>query len=130
MSLISSTDRERLRLAFADELEADVSLRLSVDEGGSSDDRARQLLTEISSLSSKISLRVVEETVEAPTIELTGRLKGRLRFVGLPLGYELPVFIDAIERCSTGRTTLMETSRERLGGLNADRRVRVFTTPD
>jgi len=130
MPLISNADRERLRAAFAGELEGKVSVKLSIAANDRGSDLARDLLSEITALSSKMSLQVVEELVQAPTIVLTGRLKGTLRFIGLPLGYELPVFIDAIKLSSTGWSTLTEMSRERLAALDSERRVRVFATPD
>lgn len=130
MSLISTTDLERLRATFDEELEGEVALKLLVSGAGPKNDLAQELMTEIASLSSKTSLELAEAPGEPPTIVLTGRLKGRLRFVGLPLGYELPVFVDAIKLCSTGRANLTKTSRERIAALRSARQVRVFTTPD
>lgn len=130
MPLISKDDRERLQSTFDEELQGNVALTLSVGKAGQSHELARELMREVASLSSKTSLEVVESDVDAPTIDLTGRLKGTVRFVGLPLGYELPVFIDAIKRSSTGRSELPMKSRERLAVLDSARRILVFTTPD
>lgn len=130
MALISNADLERLRATFEDELEGEVALKVLVGEAGPHNDLARELMKEIASLSSKTSLELVEASVEAPAIVLGGRLKGALRFVGLPLGYELSVFVDAIKFSSTGRTNLAKKSRERIAGLRSARQVRVFTTPD
>lgn len=130
MSLISKSDREGLRSTFAAELQGNVTLKLSAGGAGPGFELARELMTEIASLSSKASLEMVEDFAAAPTTVVEGRVRGSLHFVGVPLGYELPVFIEAVKLASTGRSSLGEKVLERLAALGSARHVRVFTAPD
>ena len=130
MPLISESDRERLRSTFVTKLQGRVTLKLSLSGTSPGSALARELMTEIAALSPKTSLEMVENFAEPPTTVVKGRVRGSVHFVGAPLGYELPVFIDAVELASTGSSGLSEKFLEKLADLDSARHVRVFTAPD
>lgn len=113
--------------------------------------QTQQLLEELADLSPKLKLETVDFYAEPerakeegisriPAIVLGppplssppsgGELKGgRLRFYGLPLGYELPVFIDSIKAVSRGATRLSVNTRKQLRRVNRPVQLQVFVTP-
>jgi len=53
----------------------------------------------------------------------------RIRWQGLPAGYEFATVVDAIERVSTGEHGLSEETVESLSAVRDDVEVLVFATP-
>lgn len=100
----------------------------------------RDLLEEVSSLSDKIELEVhdfVADSKEAakygidkiPATVLTGKAKGKVRFYGIPSGYEFAVLIESVVAVSKGATDLSDATRSSLAKADKDLHVQVFTTP-
>jgi len=100
----------------------------------------RNLLEEIASLSDKIQLEVfdfVADSEEAakygvdkiPATVLMGNAKGKIRFYGIPSGYEFAALIETIVAVSTGATDLKDTTKAELAKADKDLHVQVFTTP-
>lgn len=100
----------------------------------------RELLEEVSSLSDKIELEVhdfVADSEEAtrygidkiPATVLTGAAKGKVRFFGIPSGYEFASLIEAIVDVSKGTTDLSDATKTELGKLTQDLHLQVFVTP-
>ena len=98
------------------------------------------MLQEVAGLSDKLSLeikdfvadRAVAEQRDIPRIpafELEGQAKGRVRFFGVPAGYEFSAVLQEIIDVSTGDTGLAAASLARLAGLREDVHLQVFTTP-
>ncbi len=67
---------------------------------------------------------------EVPTLTLASPGEtARIRWQGLPAGYEFATVVDAIERVSTGGHGLSDASLEALGRLTEPVDVMVFATP-
>jgi alkyl hydroperoxide reductase subunit AhpF len=119
-----------VRLAvFSPALEAPVSLEVQglVEEVASPDDR---LSVEARNFALDRE-RVAElefERIPAIAVLGDGRDHG-VRFYGLPSGYEFGTLVDAILDVSRGDSGLAPETRQALAALEADVRIRVFSTP-
>lgn len=100
----------------------------------------RELLQEVADLSDKIEMEVHDFVGEAdlarqhgvdkiPATIITGKSKGRVRFFGIPSGYEFSALIEAISDVSKGATDLSDETRKQLTSLTQDLHIQVFTTP-
>lgn len=100
----------------------------------------RELLEEVSALSDKIELQVydfVANSQEAaqygvdkiPATVITGKAKGKVRFYGIPSGYEFGSLIEAIVDVSKGTTDLSDATRAELGKITQPVHIQVFVTP-
>ena len=100
----------------------------------------RGLLTEISGLSSKIKLEVLDFLKNAdrakdlgidkiPATVVMGQKDTGIRFFGIPSGYEFSSMIEAIRLVSIGKTGLSEETRKFLDTLESDVHLQVFVTP-
>ncbi len=151
MAIISAVDQETLRERFAREMEGDVTIlhftkapsRLLIP-GHQPDSpylqQTEQLLREVADLSEHITLEIhdVRQEPEAaerwaiervPATILVGPPEGRLRFFGIPAGYEFAAFVDDLIAAANGQSRLSEASRESLEGLRGDAHIQVFVTP-
>jgi glutaredoxin-like protein len=99
-----------------------------------------ELLREVSALSPRVRLEIHDlvahpERAEAwgvgrlPTVILTGAARGRVRFLGLPSGYEFAALVDGLVDVARGATDLPAQAREELSGLERDVHIQVFGTP-
>lgn len=72
----------------------------------------------------------VREVREVPTLTLgvPGEAP-RIRWLGLPAGYEFATVVDAVERVSSGAHGLSEATIEALGRLTEPVDVMIFATP-
>ena len=148
-SLIPAQEKARLKRDFRKHLKSDVSLRLYTQRPSpiaipGRDCRycpqTQQLLKELAELSPKLKLETVDFYAEPeqtkkeaipriPAIVLGPESGGRARFYGLPLGYQLPVFIDSIKAVSRGATRLPVNTRKQLRRVNRPVHLQVFVTP-
>ena len=149
MPIIPEEDQEYIRNLFGEKFENDVTLRfytqretsLSVpgQECQTCKD-TRQLLEELVALSDKLTLDVhdfytereqaaAEGITEIPAIVLEGGNKGKVRFIGVPAGYEFATLIEDLIDVSRGTTALELHSRETLGALKEPVHIKVFVTP-
>ncbi len=64
-----------------------------------------------------------------PAFTLEGAAKGKVRFFGIPSGYEFATLIEDIVDVSRGETDLQPKTKEALAALTEDVRIQVFTTP-
>lgn len=103
-------------------------------------DETRSLLDEVAALSDKIELRVHDFFGEDPAVSemgvdripaivLGGGAKGRVRYFGIPGGYEFGSFLEELIDVGSGKTDLAEKTRAALHGLAKDVHIRVFVTP-
>ena len=148
-SLIPAEEKTRLKRDFRKHLKGEVGLRLYTQRPSpiaipGRDCRycpqTQQLLEELAGLSPKLKLETVDFYAESerakeddvsriPAILLGPESGGRARFYGLPLGYQLPVFIDSIKAVSRGATRLSVNSRKQLRRVNRPVQLQVFVTP-
>ena len=100
----------------------------------------RALLTEISELSPKIKLEVLDFQKNAdrakdlgidkiPATVVMGQKDTGIRFFGIPSGYEFGSMIEAIRLVSTGENGLSDETRKFLDALESDVHLQVFVTP-
>lgn len=148
MSLISPEDQHTLRKLF-EGLEADVTITnftqreslLSVP-GQECDycQETRELLEEVTALSEKLHLDTkdfVRDKQAAdrlgvrriPAFVLQGRARGKVRYFGIPAGYEFSTLIEDVIDVSRGTTNLSDTTRQILATVEQDLHIQVFVTP-
>jgi len=100
----------------------------------------RELLDEISSLTDKIKLQVLdfvkdkEKAAEygvdkVPAIVIEGSKKSRVKFYGIPAGYEFNTLIKDMVLVSRGETELTAETKRRLSDIKKPVHVKVFVTP-
>ena len=99
-----------------------------------------ELLGEIAALSSQIRLNVhdlvADEDIakefgirQIPSFVLSGAAKGRVRFLGIPSGYEFSTVIEDLVDVAAGKTDLSPKVREELAGVPKEVHIQVFGTP-
>jgi len=64
-----------------------------------------------------------------PAVILEGKNAGRVRFFGLPAGYEFATLVEDLVDVSRGETALAGETRRQLAGLPAPVLIRVLVTP-
>ena len=157
MAFISDADRPLLEQRFREQLPSVVTLQLFTttryglyvpgrEECVTCSD-AEALLTEVADLSPQLTLTKHDLFAEAevaaaagvdkvPALVLrgaNGEPDGRVRFFGLPSGYEFATLVDSIIAVSQGTPSLSATALERLQTALADTderlHLQVFVTP-
>lgn len=150
MGLISDADRETIRNVFDESLTGDVEIVMFTErespiiipgrEPCEMCEQTKELLEEVAALSEKLKLTVHEissarEQADAlgidriPAFVVEGAARGRVRFFGIPSGYEFSALIADLVDVSSGTTNLSEETREYLGSITEDVTIKVFTTP-
>jgi alkyl hydroperoxide reductase subunit AhpF len=98
------------------------------------------LLEEVTALSDKLHLETkdfVRDKQEAdslgvtriPAFVLQGRARGKVRYFGIPAGYEFSTLVEDLLDLSKGTTNLSEKTRTALKEVDQDLHVQVFVTP-
>ena len=139
MSVLGEREREAVESVLA-LLEQDVAVSLELGPtatpvtllaaGGREIDTGAQtlaVLEDVCSLSDRVTLDVVEHDEPGPwprTIIGPG-----LRYLGMPLGYELTTLVHGILEAGRTEPSLTEASRERLASLERDVAIDVYVTP-
>ena len=147
--IISDQDKAQLKRTFRKDLTGEVSLRLftltpsPVTIPGRECPlclQTQQLLEELSALSPKLHLETIDyyrETQLAqengvtriPAIVLDSANSTRVKFYGLPSGYELATIVDDIKSISRGVSPLSMGTRKKLRRINKPVHIQVFVTP-
>jgi alkyl hydroperoxide reductase subunit AhpF len=148
VALLNDQVKQQVRERFSQRLSGPVQLKLYTRPGTgrlilpsglgcATCDEARELAEDLqASAPDLINLEIVDVTVqdsdvrELPTLALgfPGE-EPRIRWQGLPAGYEFATVVDAIERVSTGDHGLSESTLERLARVEEPVEVMVFATP-
>ena len=150
MAIISDEDQEFLRKHFEANLTADVELLMFTERPSpiiipgkqvcETCEQTEALLKEVAALSDKIKLTVLDLSAASeeaasygidrvPAIIAKGAARGRVRFFGIPAGYEFSGFIADIVDTAAGTTDLSDETRAFLASLTEDVNIKVFTTP-
>lgn len=151
MPLISEQDQALLRELFAERLTNDVTVTLFTQRESKlilpipSQEctycrETRELLEELTALSDKVHLTVEDFVADAreaarlgveriPAILLEGKARGKVRFFGVPSGYEFATLIEDLFDVATGETDLEPDTRAALGAIDRDLHLQVFVTP-
>ena len=99
-----------------------------------------ELLDEVAGLSDKITVEVHDLLKDAylateygvekiPALVMTGKNKGKVRFFGIPSGYEFSTLIEGIKAVSQGTSDLSEATKKELAKITAETHIQVFVTP-
>ncbi len=149
MALIQEKDAQFIRDHFAKNMVGDVKVTYFTQRQSKLlipgqecmyCQETRELLEEVAALSDKIELEVhdfVGDEEQAkqlgveriPAFVLEGAAKGKVRYFGIPSGYEFSTLIEDFVDVSKGTTDLSPTTKEALAQLPADVRIQVFVTP-
>ena len=149
MPIIPDRDRDDFKRSFRKDLKNDVTIRLFTQ--GSSlltipgqdcqyCPQTQQLMEELTALSPKLHLELYNfyaQTEESskygveriPAIVMGNDGDGRVKFYGIPMGYELATIIEDIKILSRGVSPLTMDSRKKLRQVNQPVHIQVFVTP-
>src|SRR6202022_1468626 len=148
MAILNEQVKQQVRERFSERLSGPVQLKLYLRPGSGrlilpsglgcpTCDEARELAQDLQEAAPElISLGVVavpvpeSDVTELPplTLAFPGE-EPRIRWQGLPAGYEFATVVDAIERVSSGEHGLSEATVGRLAELTEPLEVMVFATP-
>jgi len=126
-SVLSSLERD---VAVTLELGPTATPVTLLAAGGREIDTAaetRAVVEDVCSLSEQVTLEVVERDEPGPWPRTT--IGPGLRYLGMPLGYELTTLVHGIVEAGRTAPSLSAASRERLETLDRDLAVDVFVTP-
>ena len=149
MPVLQQTDRAAVQRRFQTELKRDVTLKLytQFDIGLFIPGRecrtcgpTRELVEEVSALSPRIHLEVVdyyknrEEAASrgidrVPAVTIGSGDSPRIRFFGMPSGFEFAQFLDSVIASSEKKSSLPLETRRQLKDLEDDVHIKVFVTP-
>src|SRR5262245_52572236 len=150
MGMIPERDQQTIRRHLDDNMTGDVEIIMFTErpsliivpgrETCETCEDTQKLLEEVSTLSDKVKLSVHEMASareqadelgidRVPAFVLKGAAKGRVRFFGIPSGYEFSAFIGDLVDTSKGQTDLSDETRLFLDSLTENVSIKVFTTP-
>jgi glutaredoxin-like protein len=100
----------------------------------------RELAEEASSLSDKIKIQVFDflkdkekaseyQIDKVPAIVVEGPKRSRVRFFGIPAGYEFNTLMKDILQLSKGQTDLSTETKKKLSNIKKPVQLKVFVTP-
>ena len=100
----------------------------------------RELAEEIGSLSDKIKIQVFDllknkekaseyQIDKVPAIVVEGPKRSRVRFFGIPAGYEFNTLMKDIVQLSKGQTDLSIETKKKLSNIKKPLQLKVFVTP-
>src|ERR1700736_6985905 len=148
MSLLNYQVKQQVRERFSERFSGPVQIKLYLRPGSGrlilpsglgcpTCEEARELAQDLQEAAPElISLAGIDVSIqesdvtELPTLTLAfpGE-EPRIRWQGLPAGYEFATVVDAIERVSTGDHGLSESTVEQLARVDEQVEVMVFATP-
>lgn len=146
MSLLSTTDAERLRADFSAMTRAVRLLFFTRRNDCDGCLQTRQILDQLPPLTERIVIEEVDIVLEGdraarygidrvPALAILGEdTAGRerdsnIRFLGTPAGYEFISLVRAILLAGGGRSVLSDASRARIAAVDKPTVMHVFTTP-
>ena len=147
--LLPDQEKSRIKRTFRKDLKAEVYLRLFTQRPSPIAVPGReckycvqtqQMLEELAALSPKVHLETVdiyaqpdrageEEITRVPAIVFGVKGGPKLRFFGIPMGYQMSVVIENIRTISRGVSPLSMDTRKKLRRINQPVHIQVFVTP-
>jgi len=136
--MLSEGDRASLERRFAQGMKDDVTLLLFVDEGSAMEKELTDFANTLAQTNPKIKVdvqkaedgknqRMKELHIEHwPCLVLVKGDFTRIRYYGIPAGYELPSLVDAIVELSSMRTTLSPKARSALATVRRKANIKIF----
>jgi glutaredoxin-like protein len=140
LSLLPEDKKELLRNDFKTKLVDPIKIVMFTQEMECRYcNETRKLAQEIGGLSEKISTEVYDfvknpdkakeyDIDKIPALAIIGKKDYGVRIYGIPFGYELQTFIEAIINVSKGTTDLSEKTKVVLKDLKAPVHIKVFVT--
>jgi thiol-disulfide isomerase/thioredoxin len=148
-AFISDQDKAQLKRTLRKDLKANVRLKLFTQKPSRLAIPGREcpycpqtelLMQELADLSPKLELDVVDFYAEpevaqeygvdkVPATVISDGSSGRVKFYGIPLGYELATVIEDIKSISRGVSPLTMDTRKRLRQVSQPVHIQVFVTP-
>jgi len=148
-SLIQDQTKTQLKRTFRKDLKAEVELRLFTQRPSPITVPGRecrycaetqQMLEDLAALSPKISLEVIdifaqpelakdEDISRVPALAFGPQGEAKLRFFGIPGGYQLSVIVENIKTMSREVSPLSMATRKGLREINQPVHIQVFVTP-
>jgi alkyl hydroperoxide reductase subunit AhpF len=148
MALISASDQNKLREAFADMTRRVRLVFFTQTLDCDTCVQTRQILDELPLLSDKITIDEVNLILEGekaaafgvdrvPAVAITFQqaspddawTDSRIRFLGTPAGYEFISLVQGVLLAGGRPSQLSDASRNRLAAVNRPVTMQVFTTP-
>jgi alkyl hydroperoxide reductase subunit AhpF len=142
MSLLSPTDQQTLRDAFAGLKHPVTLLFFTQTLNCETCDEAKRILAELTEISNRISVEEVNLILEkeraatfgidrTPAIAvLRDQEDTRMRFLGSPSGYDFMSLVDAVLLAGdASEQALKDTSLELVGAVTDKTTIEVFVTP-
>ena len=136
--MLSEGDRASLERRFAQGMKDDVTLLLFVDEGSAMEKELTDFANTLAQTNPKIKVdvqkaedgknqRMRELHIEHwPCLVLAKGDFTRIRYYGIPAGYEIPSLVDAIVELSSMRTTLSPKARSALATVRRKANIKIF----
>lgn len=136
--MLSEGDRASLERRFAQGMKDDVTLLLFVDEGSAMEKELKDFANTLAQTNPKIKVdvqkaedgknqRMRELHIEHwPCLVLVKGDFTRIRYYGIPAGYEIPSLVDAIVELSSMRTTLSPKARSALATVRRKANIKIF----
>ncbi|MBI4297928.1 MAG: thioredoxin family protein [Chloroflexi bacterium] len=147
MPIIKPSDQQLIQAKFDRELVGEVPITLYTQKSAGSVllglecaycQQTQELLEDLAGLSPKLHLEVMDFVVDAGKAQKEGVDKipailmgkgRRLRFFGLPSGYEFAATIETMVDVSRGSTSLSQATKEGLKKIDKPVHLQVFVTP-
>lgn len=149
--MLSESDRaevQKMLAALNRDVTVDVYTKKSSivvpgeEEQTESSEIAEQILGEVAALSPHVKLAVHDAAVDPKPAEQEGvaeyipaivfrsaDTKGKLRYLGIPAGYEFKTLIDTLIALGTGEHGLAKESIDSLATITAPVNLKVYVTP-
>ncbi len=144
MSLISDENRKIILKEFEEHLKDQVELKVYVDD----DEKCQfcgptvEIAKELSALDSRIKLSIITrnpqekesesaDIVRFPTLIVSDgkELGNRVRYSGIPSGYEFSSLFEDIKAVSSGIIQIPEGVKEKIQSINKPVDIKVYVTP-
>jgi len=136
--MLSEGDRASLERKFAQRMKDDITILLIADEGSATAKELIDFANALSQITPKIkvdiqpadggkNLRMRELHIEHwPCLVLVKGDFVRIRYYGIPAGYELPSLIDAIVELSSNSTPLSQKAKSALATVRRRANIKIF----
>jgi len=140
--LINEEDKKYIKEKFANEMEKDVRILYFTEHYKcrycAETKEILETLTELAD--GKIKLEIYEFEKEKELVEkyrinkipatlIFGEKEYKIRFFGIPSGYEFSTLLEDVIDASRGRTNLKEDIKEEIRKIDSDVHIQVFVTP-
>jgi len=149
MALLSEQDKTDLKRRFRKELRKDVTINLFTTQASvltipgrecPTCPQTQELLEDLTALSPKLHLKKYDffsQTQERdtygveriPAIVMEAEGSPRLKYYGIPAGYEFATLLEDLNALSRGVSPLALETRKKLRKINQPVHIQVFVTP-